>query len=221
VLKNIIFDWSGTIVDDLPVVLAGTNSVLKKLNKPELTREQFREQFCLPFIKFYQRIAGNDCDMHELGQWFLDAVAPIQHNVTQIPYAEDFLKFVKNANIQTFLFSSIHRKHYEEIKEKIGFTQYLDHPFVNIWDKKAKILDLVRDFDITPNETLFIGDMVHDVETAQYAKIHNCAVLTGYTTIKPLQEVHPELIVNNLAELQQLLQKYQFDWQKVLDANKV
>ena len=39
--KNFIFDWSGTLVDDLGPVLDSTNKVFNHFGKPSFTREQF------------------------------------------------------------------------------------------------------------------------------------------------------------------------------------
>jgi len=52
VVKNIIFDWSGTLVDDLPAVWKATNFVLAQSERAEMTLEQFRAEFCLPFTSF-------------------------------------------------------------------------------------------------------------------------------------------------------------------------
>ena len=54
-IRNIIFDWSGTLVDDLPAVWQATNYVLAQAERPEMTLEQFRAEFCLPFTIFYDR----------------------------------------------------------------------------------------------------------------------------------------------------------------------
>jgi len=55
VIRNIIFDWSGTLVDDLPAVLKASNFVLTQAGKEEMSLEQFRAEFSLPFTKFYDR----------------------------------------------------------------------------------------------------------------------------------------------------------------------
>ena len=54
-IRNIIFDWSGTLVDDLPAVWKATNYVLAQAERAEMTLEQFRAEFCLPFTSFYER----------------------------------------------------------------------------------------------------------------------------------------------------------------------
>jgi len=47
-LKNLIFDWSGTLVDDLDPVVATTNKTLGAYGRDPLTREEFLEKFELP-----------------------------------------------------------------------------------------------------------------------------------------------------------------------------
>ena len=54
-IRNIIFDWSGTLVDDLPAVWQATNYVLTQAARPEMSLEEFRAEFCLPFTIFYDR----------------------------------------------------------------------------------------------------------------------------------------------------------------------
>ena len=44
-IRNIIFDWSGTLVDDLPAVWQATNFVLAQAGRPEMTLAEFRAEF--------------------------------------------------------------------------------------------------------------------------------------------------------------------------------
>src|SRR5437879_13196792 len=55
VIRNVIFDWSGTLVDDLPAVWRANNSVFRQAGVAELTLEQFRAEFCLSLKNFYRR----------------------------------------------------------------------------------------------------------------------------------------------------------------------
>ena len=54
-IRNIIFDWSGTLVNDLPGVWKATNHVLEQAGVPALTLDEFRNEFQLPFTGFYER----------------------------------------------------------------------------------------------------------------------------------------------------------------------
>ena len=68
-IRNIIFDWSGTLVDDLPAVWKATNYVLTQAERPEMTLEQFRAEFCLPFTIFYDRHVPH-VPLPQLEDWF-------------------------------------------------------------------------------------------------------------------------------------------------------
>ena len=55
-IKNLIFDWSGTLANDLPCVLRTTNAMLEHFGQQAMTEAQFREQFRLPFTEFYDEV---------------------------------------------------------------------------------------------------------------------------------------------------------------------
>jgi phosphoglycolate phosphatase len=214
-IKNIIFDWSGTLVNDLPPVMEATNYCLRNLGKPTLTLEGFRAEFCLPFSRFYERVAP-EADPKQLEAWFHESFIPMQDDINAIDHAEDYLRFVKEHGLQTFLFSSVHRRHYNALTLRIPFAQYLDHPYVEVWNKKKRIQELIQTHHIQPAETIFIGDMIHDIETAQFGCIHSCAVLTGYTRLVDLKTSNPELIVEDLSVLQSLMESAGMDWNAIL-----
>jgi phosphoglycolate phosphatase len=88
-----------------------------------------------------------------------------------------------------------------------GFGPYLDKPYLNVWDKREKIHEILEENSLAPDETLFIGDMQHDIETARHGGIHSCAVLTGYNTLEQLRVAEPDLIVEHLGELRGVLQQ--------------
>ena len=47
-IRNIIFDWSGTLVDDLPGVFKATNYILEQAGVATLTLAQSRSQLGFP-----------------------------------------------------------------------------------------------------------------------------------------------------------------------------
>jgi phosphoglycolate phosphatase-like HAD superfamily hydrolase/ADP-ribose pyrophosphatase YjhB (NUDIX family) len=204
VIRNVIFDWSGTLVDDLPAVLQASNHVFRQAGVPEMTREQFRAEFCLPFKTFYDRYAAH-VPLPQLEAWFHSEFRQAQDLVTELPHARAFLEFCRARGLRTFLLSSVHRDHYAVQSRHTGFDAFIDHPYIEVWDKRMKIRELLVEHGLAPRETLFIGDMEHDIETAQHGGVLSCAVLTGYNRRDQLRASRPDLIVEHLGELQQLL----------------
>jgi len=209
VIRNIIFDWSGTLVDDLPAVLQASNFVLAQAGKPTLSLAQFRAEFTLPFKKFYDRHTP-DVPVAQLEEWFHAEFRLSQKSVSELPHARGFLEFCRANKFRTFLLSTVHGDHFKVQCGVTGFDAFLERPYTDVWDKREKIHEILRENGLKPDETLFIGDMEHDIATAKHGGIHSCAVLTGYNTLEQLRAAGPDLIVEHLSELRGLLEKNDF-----------
>ena len=205
-IRNVIFDWSGTLVDDLPAVWRATNFVLTQSERGEMTLEQFRAEFCLPFTSFYERHVPH-VPMPQLEDWFHSRFRQVQDSVCPLPHAEEFLRFCRARKLRLFLLSTIHTDHFSVQASVTGFAEYLEKAYVNVWDKRQKIHELLLENQLAPSETIFIGDMQHDIETAKHGGIHSCAVLTGYNTLQQLRAAKPDLIVEHLGELRAILER--------------
>jgi phosphoglycolate phosphatase len=213
-IRNIIFDWSGTLVDDLPIVLAATNFVFEKHGIAPMTLDQFRAEFCLPFTDFYKRFIS--IPLEELEGIFHGHIREAHHLVQELPHARDFLLFCRQQKLRTFLLSAVHADHYAAQVALNRFDVFLDRAYVGVWDKRAKILDVLRENQLDPNETLFIGDMQHDIETARCGGVFACAVLTGYNRLEQLRASDPDLIVAHLGELREILERDHFELRRVV-----
>jgi phosphoglycolate phosphatase len=205
-IRNIIFDWSGTLVDDLPAVWDATNYVLTQAKRSEMSLEQFRAEFCLPFTIFYDRHVPH-IPLPQLETWFHSRFKQVQNSVTELPHAREFLEFCRAMKLRTFLLSTVHQDHFAVQSTITGFDKYLDRPYISVWDKRKKIHEILEENNLAPTETLFIGDMQHDIETARHGGVHSCAVLTGYNTLDQLRAAEPDVIVEHLRELRDLLEQ--------------
>src|SRR6516225_2177647 len=151
-IRNIIFDWSGTLVDDLPAVWRATNYVLAQSERAEMSLEQFRAEFCLPFTIFYERHVPH-VPLAQLEMWFHSHFRQVQDSVCELPHAREFLEFCRSRKLRTFLLSAVHQDHFKVQAEVTGFGAYLERPYVNVWDKRQKIHAILRENGLVPHET--------------------------------------------------------------------
>jgi phosphoglycolate phosphatase len=210
VIRNIIFDWSGTLVDDLPAVLKATNYVMQQAGRPQLTLEQFRAEFCLPFTDFYDRHVPH-VPLPRLEKWFHHSFRQIQDSVIELPHARNFLVFCRAKKLHTFVLSTVLQEYFDTQAAATGLGRYLDHIYTSVRDKRERIHAVLKEHRLRPGETLFIGDMQHDIETARHGGIHSCAVLTGYNQLDQLRAAEPDLIVEHLGELREILERSNLD----------
>ncbi len=199
-IRNIIFDWSGTLVDDLPAVWRATNHVFTQAGSSALSLDQFRAEFCLPFTPFYERHLPG-VPMAQLEEWFHAKFREVQDSVEPLPHAREFLVFCRTQSLRTFLLSTVHPDHWAVQSVRTGLGSFIDRPYVGVWDKRQVIGQLLGENDLAPAETIFIGDMQHDIETARHGGIGAVAVLTGFNKLEQLRAAQPDLIVEHLGEL--------------------
>jgi phosphoglycolate phosphatase len=205
-IRNIIFDWSGTLVDDLPAVLAATNAVFQQCGVEKLSLEKFRAEFCLPFKHFYDRFVPHV----PLADWngaFTAISAACRTRWPRCPTRASFCSSAAERGLRTFVLSTVHKDYFALQAAASGFDQFIDRAYTGIWDKRLKIVELLAENQLAAAETLFIGDMQHDVETAKHGGVHSCAVLTGYNRLDQLRASEPDVIVEHLGELRQILER--------------
>jgi len=203
-LTNFIFDWSGTLVDDLPPVIHATNSVLAHCGRPHLTRELFLQEFELPFQKFYDRLLPG-VPLDTLEPVFHRAFAQSTEKASCLPHARDFLHWCQSQGHRCFVLSAAHPTHLTAQADAFGLSPYFEAIHAGIRDKTEHIHHLLTHHALRPEHTTFIGDMTHDIETARHGGLHSVAVLTGYQNEEKLASVTPDVLVRDLAELLALL----------------
>jgi phosphoglycolate phosphatase len=209
-LRNIIFDWSGTLVDDLPAVLAVTNSVFGEHGVEQMSVEQFRAEFCLPFKGFYDRFAPN-VPLAKLEETYHRHMMASRPTVVELPHAREFLNFCRAHAKRMFLLSAIHPEHFAAQTAINGFDLFFERAYTAVWDKRAKIGELLAENKLERAETIFIGDMQHDIETGKHGGVFTCAVLTGYNRAEQLRASAPDLLVEHLGQLRAILERDGFE----------
>src|SRR5215204_338563 len=142
-IRNIIFDWSGTLVDDLPAVWRATNYVLSKAGRTELSLEQFRREFCLPLQDFFDRYLPQ-LAVEELGGWFHSHFVTEQDSIVPLPHTREFLQFCRDRGVRMFVLSAVQQVHFTAQAKAAQFADFFEQTFLGVWDKREKIRDIVR-----------------------------------------------------------------------------
>jgi phosphoglycolate phosphatase-like HAD superfamily hydrolase/8-oxo-dGTP pyrophosphatase MutT (NUDIX family) len=203
--RNLIFDWSGTLVDDLGPVIEATNAVLAAYDRPPFDRETFRRSFRLPYSEFYQELLP-DVPLAELEALFRPAFDAAITPVTILPHTREKLVWCKVTGIRTFVLSSMDETAFNRQMHEFGLAEYFEATYAGVLDKRALIHQLIERHGLVPAETAFVGDMTHDVETARHGGLVSIAVLTGYNHPEQLAAVRPDLTVPDLGVLRTMME---------------
>ncbi len=111
-IKNLIFDWSGTLANDLACVLHATNVTLEHFGKSTLSEADFRECFRLPFTEFYEEVLPG-VELEEL-QRLYRCHFPDDGEVPILEHAREMLVYGAGTGRRLVLLSSAPREHFEK-----------------------------------------------------------------------------------------------------------
>ena len=53
---HIIWDWNGTLLDDVDIVIGAMNTLLKRRNLPLLGKEKYKKIFTFPVKEYYAQL---------------------------------------------------------------------------------------------------------------------------------------------------------------------
>lgn len=204
--RNLIFDWSGTLVDDLGPVIEATNAVLAKYGVPPYDREGFRRGFRLPYRDFYAETLPGIA-LEELEAHFRPAFDGALSLVSVLPHAREKLEWAKARGLRMFVLTSMDPSAFARQLDEFNMADFFEETYSGVLDKREVIARILETHDLEKDETAFIGDMTHDVETARHGGISSIAVLTGYQHAEVLATVKPDITVPDLGVLMKLFDK--------------
>jgi phosphoglycolate phosphatase-like HAD superfamily hydrolase len=203
-IRNVILDWSGTLADDLPAVHIATNAIFREFGRKEFTLAEFRQHFRLPFSGFYAEFLP-EATSEGLEALYERFFLGLQQDIALLPGALEFLEYCQETGRRTFLLSTIKASHFDDQANRLGVKRFFEHCYVEIMDKRGKIREILVTHGLDPQETMFVGDMVHDLETARHGGVLDVAVLTGFDPEDKLLAAHPTVVMRDMAALRRML----------------
>ncbi len=208
--KNLIFDWSGTLVDDMGPVIEATNVVLEKYGIAPYDREGFRRNFRLPYHEFYEELLPGVA-LTELEAHFRPAFDGATSLVTVLPHAREKLEWAKQRGMRMFVLTSMDPTAFARQLSEFDMQDFFEETYAGVLDKRELIAQILETHGLHKDETAFIGDMTHDIETARHGGISSIAVLTGYHHAEVLAAVRPDITVPDLGVLVKLFDRRKAD----------
>ena len=67
-MAHLVWDWNGTLLDDLELVVSATNAALASVGGPQVTVEEHRHDFRRPISAYYAHVLGRPVDAAEFAR---------------------------------------------------------------------------------------------------------------------------------------------------------
>lgn len=184
--KHIIWDWNGTILNDVEYALDTVNWLLEKYCIPTISYDRYREIFDFPVKQYYDRL-GFDysiCSFESLCDQFVDRFMKNFSDCKPFPHIHSLLKESRQLCECQSILSATDQKSLDDMIEHFDFKHLFDHVFGTenrmATSKIQRGAELVEGSGIDPAETLLVGDTLHDAEVASELGIDVLLVTHGH-----------------------------------------
>lgn len=193
-MKSIIWDWNGTLLNDIGLCIQSINVLLKNRNIPEIDIETYKEVFSFP-VKDYYKAIGFDFEKEDfsiLAHQFIDLYNEGFDNCSLQKQAVEVLSYFREKGIRQFVLSAMEHQMLEKTLKLKGIANFFegvsglnDHYAVS---KIELGRQLISDFKIDTEEVWLIGDTIHDFEVATELGIKCILIADGHQSVERLQQ---------------------------------
>ncbi len=177
-VKSIIFDWSGTLSDDINVVYLATMHVFRSVGLAEIELEEFKREVDYPFMKFYHKYDPT-LTKEQLDPFFTEAIHRVgEPNI--FPGAREVVTNLHAQGVEMVVLSGVPQSKIVIEAEAYGLHGCFKEINGSVYDKTKEIFSVLERNNLSAEHTLYVGDMVHDIESAQHASVKSVAITWGY-----------------------------------------
>ena len=203
----IIWDWNGTLADDVEASLNSVNDTLMRRNMPVINLNQYYSYIDTPIIRFYEHLFDLDeVPMSVMSEEFREGYQKYFQGLHA--GAEELLKEIQNQGIPQVILTSSNRELIEGDTKRLGVRQYFDALLgaedFQAASKVQRGIDWIKSHHHAPETMVMIGDSLHDFEVAR-AMGTKCILFTGGHQAEKDLRTTGVPIVHDFDELRQML----------------
>lgn len=172
-IQGVVFDLDGTLAETHPMAVAHIGEAIVRHGGPELTPEAVMGLFGPNEKGIFRSVLG--ARWEEAWEWYWDSYVE-KHTVCPAPFdgISSLLESLDAAGCRLAVITGKTEQSGSKSLEIIGLDSFFPAVFGGSIDgvvKSVQLSDLLRTWALSPEEVVYVGDSVADVEEARAAGV--------------------------------------------------
>jgi phosphoglycolate phosphatase len=172
-IRHVIWDFNGTLLDDVDACVETVNTILAEHARPALTREDYLARFGFPVRAFYAEL-GLDLDaagFEALSRTYIERYLTRLDGVWPRPDALGAMVALADRGVGQSVLSAMESRLLEDLLGRMKLRHHVAHvrglDDFHAGSKTALGVGLARELGLAPESLLLVGDTLHDFEVAR------------------------------------------------------
>ena len=214
-----VFDWNGTLFDDMEATHIGTNESLAFFGKDPITIEEEQEAFTFPLIHFYEKM-GIDVDEYlahaqEVGNIFLQAYERENIKCGLAEGTLETLDWLRGHGVACKILSNHRQENLLADVKRFGIDHYFEaisgnenpSTLVKGLSKLKRLQSYMEENGYSADKTFIIGDSHEEPELARKTGILGISISGGLLSPRRLEHYKKDYVIDSLSELPAILSR--------------
>ena len=209
-IKCVIFDFDGTLADTEGWALSIYNELAFKSGYRTYTIEEIEKLKKMPTLKAVQTTG---IPYRKLFSMLNKGQRMLKKHINDVeafsPRIKEFLLEIETLSGKIGIISSNTKKN---IRRFLNAKHIENMDFIissPLFSKETKIHSVLKKEKLHPEEVLYVGDELRDIEASKKAGIYIAAATWGYNARSLLQEAKPNFILESLEDVISILKSLQ------------
>lgn len=194
----ILFDFDGTLADSLQPVTSLVNRILKVFRMAPVSREKIG--------LWHKEDQGA-----RSRRWLMTAAEKVTETVQAtnlkeirpVPHLQPVLFQLWQAGFHLGVVSSNTKSNLEQALRRLELTELFEAVTADqaMYHKEQGLRQFLTDKQLKPDEVIYVGDEVRDIEAARQAGMKVISVSWGYQDYQELARNHPDWLIGHPRQL--------------------
>ncbi len=170
--SHIIWDWNGTILDDVHLCIDIVSGIAERHGAEKVTRESYLRKFRFPVIEYYKELGFdlNRTSYEHLSKEFFHAYKNKVHLTRLHAGMAELIAELSDSGIKSSVLSAAKEEDLVGMLEHFSIKHLFEHVY-GVSDqlahgKIARGLDLLSKINLPCSQIVLVGDTDHDAEVA-------------------------------------------------------
>jgi 2-phosphoglycolate phosphatase len=209
--NTVIFDLDGTLIDSYPAIQESLNYVLEYFGQPKVDLATTKKMVGRGLENLMIQAVGEDRKEQAIALFRKSYDQTVMRGTFLLPEVAETIRDLYEKGIKMAVASNKPSIYSRTILQNFALNPYFQACYGPDSVKQTKpdpamLEGLMKELNADKKETLYVGDMVIDVETARNAGVPVALIATGGNSSEELRSLNPDYFLDSFGSLRLIIE---------------